>query len=122
MHVFGPTSTRTLYRKILRSLISAPSSIPIRILHLLSDKPSLADYIAGCCASYWSRILHIPYSNPLAKVIDDEWFALWKRGVAAGRRLPTYTRRALLWRCFMHAESFGIHALTCMRWCDCTRS
>ena len=60
-HPLQPNSTRlrglrTLYRKVLRPLISAPSSIHIVIMHLLCDKPSLVDYIRGNCASYWSKL------------------------------------------------------------------
>ena len=75
---------RTLHRRVLRSLIGASKSTPIVVLLLLSDKPGLADWVSAQCAIYWSKLLHLPTTNPLFAEVDGKWFHRWRTCLQRG--------------------------------------
>ena len=99
---------QSMYRQVLRYMVAAPHSVPITLLYMLADMPSLADWIQSQQATFWSRLLHIPRTNPLYKRIDNDWMFHWRTPSLYRRKLHTYSRRSPLWRCFLHAQSFGI--------------
>ena len=99
------------YNKILRYLCGARRHTPIDELYLFTGLTDISYYFKINAANYWNRLLHIPKTNPIYYIIENNWYKKWKNYLQNKNKkitLKTYQKRSIFWTCFKAACKYNI--------------
>ena len=114
----------SFYMRIIRYLLGALYSTPLKWLLYLANMSNLTEYIITKKAAYWHHLLHLASNNPLYSLCRNDWFYIWKyhrnpKGDDVHRfkpyrcRSPASYKRTILWDCFVAALNYHLPSLLC---------